>query len=363
MTPAMLRASIFTLLCCLTLPALSQNDSTPDTTPLVVGTKIAPPFVFKNEEGEFSGISIELWRELARRQNLTYQFRELELTELISGLEDGTLDASVAALTVTAGREALVDFTHPFHTTGLSIAVPRAGNPVWVAVKRLFSWEFMAAIIALGGLLFAVGFIFWLAERRKNAEMFGGTPAQGIGSSFWWAAVTMTTVGYGDKAPVTFAGRTVALIWMFAAIILISSFTAAIATSLTVSQLETRVQGPEDLPNARVVTISQSASAQYLSDRGIGFSTRPDLSSALEAVAAGHFDAVVYDRPILQYLTNRQMQGSLHVLPSTFERQDYGIALPEGSQRRDPFNRTLLTIIEEDAWGATLRRYLGEQNL
>ncbi|WP_347329891.1 transporter substrate-binding domain-containing protein [Marinimicrobium locisalis] len=362
MTVPIVRIGFFLLLSLLPWSALSQTPSPTTDEPLVVGTKVAPPFVIKNDAGEFSGISIELWEELARRQNLTYEFREVELAELISGLEDGTIDVSVAALTVTAGREAVVDFTHPFHTTGLAIAVPRVGNPVWIAVKRLFSWEFMVAIVALGGLLLAVGFIFWLAERRKNAAMFGGTPAQGIGASFWWAAVTMTTVGYGDKAPITLAGRLVALVWMFAAIILISSFTAAIATSLTVSRLETTVQGPDDLPNARVVTVGHSASAHYLDERGIGFSARADLTSALQAVADEGFDAVVYDRPILQYLSHRQMQGALQVLPSTFERQDYGIALPEGSEWRDPLNRTLLAIIEEDTWSDTLQRYLGESS-
>ena len=74
-----------------------------------------------------------------------------------------------------------------------------------------------------------VGVVMWLGERRRNQAQFGGTAAHGIGAGLWWSAVTMTTVGYGDKAPVTILGRLLGLVWMFAAIIIISSFTAAIA--------------------------------------------------------------------------------------------------------------------------------------
>jgi len=57
----------------------------------------------------------------------------------------------------------------------------------------------------------------------------------------------MTTVGYGDKAPVTLAGRVVGLLWMPASIILISGFTAAIASALTVGQLDHSISGLDDL--------------------------------------------------------------------------------------------------------------------
>ena len=44
-----------------------------------------------------------------------------------------------------------------------------------------------------------VGSLIWLAERRRNAEQFA-EPLAGIGSGMWFALVTLTTVGYGDKA-------------------------------------------------------------------------------------------------------------------------------------------------------------------
>ncbi|MBC8215762.1 MAG: potassium channel family protein [Candidatus Marinimicrobia bacterium] len=47
---------------------------------------------------------------------------------------------------------------------------------------------------------------------------------------FWWAIVTMTTVGYGDFAPESTSGRLVSVLVMFAGISLISMLTATISS-------------------------------------------------------------------------------------------------------------------------------------
>lgn len=79
----------------------------------------------------------------------------------------------------------------------------------------------------------------------------------------------MTTVGYGDKAPRTVGGRAVGFIWMFTAIIVISFFTATIASSLTLTRLHSRVGGPQDLPHVRVGGLEGSAAVEYLEEQGI----------------------------------------------------------------------------------------------
>jgi len=169
----------------------------------------------------------------------------------------------------------------------------------------------------------------------------------------------MTTVGYGDKAPLTVMGRILGLIWMFASIIIISGFTAAIATSLTVGQLSQSIGGIEDLYGKRVLTARGSTSAAFLDSKLVHYSTVPNIDEALDQLAAGRADAVVYDLPILRYLINEKYTQQLRVLPNQFARQDYGIAIPPGSPLRERLNREILQIIQGAEWTTMLGGYLG----
>jgi len=351
-----IRLLAFMMLTVVASPALAQSE------PLKVGITPVPPFVMESEDGNWEGISVELWQQVAEGLDQDYTLVPLTFNELLAQVESGDIDVAVGALTMTAERESRFDFSHPFFQTGLSIAVPQAPKQGLLAsLGALLSWQFVSVVIALGGLLLAVGFILWLVERKRNPEQFGGTAAQGIGASFWWAAVTMTTVGYGDKAPLSFAGRIVALVWMFAGLIMVASFTAAITSSLTVSNLQHQIQGPEDLERAHVATIANTASEQYLRDERIRHELYPDLTTAMASVANGETDAVVYDRALLQYRNLQMGDERLTLLPGIFQQQLYGLALPSGSSLRGPVSEQVLAVTESSDWQDIVRRYLGRK--
>jgi ABC-type amino acid transport substrate-binding protein len=327
---------------------------------LRVGVRDAPPFVIRAADGSWEGVSIFLWEEIARRHSISYEYEEADLDGLVSGVEEGRFDIGVAPLTITVDRERRLDFTHAYYTTGLGIAIPSRVGGSWIGVlRRALSSEFLGAVAALGLLLLATGMVIWLLERRKNPEQFGGGPLHGLGAGFWWSAVTMTTVGYGDKSPKSAWGRFVAIIWMFAAIIMISGFTAAITSSLTVNQLESIVESVDDLKHVRVGALDGSTSAQYLSALGIRQFSYGDVSSGVQAIREGVIDAMVHDAPVLLYEVRSLARAEVRVLPFTFEPQYYGLALPAGSELREPINRLLLEIIDSDEWPSTLERYMG----
>jgi ABC-type amino acid transport substrate-binding protein len=361
------------LLCCLTVPAGAAQEpgpgSLPDpysaaaqapARPLVVATRHVPPFAVRGAEGSWSGIAIELWDTIAERLGVAHRYVDMGLPEMLEAVADGRADVAVAALTITAERERRVDFSHPYLTSGLGIAVqqhPRGGAAAVLA--RLFSGRFLGVLAGLLALLTAIGTLVWLVERRHNAQ-FQENPARGIGSGLWWSAVTMTTVGYGDKAPVTLLGRGIALVWMFAGIIMISGFTAAITTALTVGELESSIKGVDDLYGARVLTVEGSTSERLLDERGIRHEPLTSLPKALARLADGGADAVVYDAPILRWMIAEQHAGVLRVLPAVVRRQDYGIALPQQSPARERINALLLETIRGEDWQGLVQRYLGQ---
>lgn len=339
-------------------PSEPFND---DTSQLQVGTKESPPFAMKDNDGNWSGISIELWSRIAEDLGINYQINEFNLENLMQEIRENSIDIAVGSLSITADREQVMDFTHPFYSSGLAVAVKGDTSDWLFVMSRIFSAEFLSVLATLALLLLVVGFLVWIFERKQNEAEFGGSNLDGIFSGFWWSAVTMTTVGYGDKSPVTLGGRIIALIWMFAGIIAISGITASITSALTVGQLQSSIQSPADLRKVVVGTVPDSTSANYLESHRVRSQNYDDVTTALDALSKGSIDAVVYDEPILRYwVLNHPTDETLKVLPFTFVRQDYGFALPSKNQLREDINIAMLQIITSEEWKDYLDTQLGK---
>lgn len=327
---------------------------------LIVGTKETPPFAMKTANGAWEGISIDLWRRLADEKQWRYRFVEVQtVPELINGVATSKFDVAVAALTITADRERVLDFTAAFFSTGLGIAIAAGGPPSWrPVVTALTSFGFAQAILALIGLALAVGLLVWLLERRHNEE-FGGGIARGLSSSVWWTTVAMTQRGIGNFGPRTMPGRAVAMLWMVGSIIAIAVFTAGITSALTVKQLQGTVREVADLSGARVGAVNGTTAEDALVQLRVWPVTFPTPKDALTALRAGEVDAVVYDRPLLAWFVRQDFRSSLQLLDTTFEFQNYAFAVPLNSPLRKPIGSAVLDATQSPWWGQTVSRYIG----
>jgi ABC-type amino acid transport substrate-binding protein len=262
----------------------------------------------------------------------------------------------VVSLNISAKREATMDLTHAFFNTGLAIAVtPEPQSLLGMIAGVLTQPDFWAAMgLILGALLF-VALLMWLIERKKNPEEFGG--GRGIVNGFFWAVESL--IGYGEASHRTRAGRVLGILWVFLSVMVISGLTAKLSSVLTVQELRYAVSGPADLPRVKVGTVSPSAGARYLDRRRISYTAYPDAAAALAGLARGEVQALVYEAPILQYLTAREYPDRIKVLDGTFDNHGYGFGLRQGSPLREPIDQALLEISASEEWAEHVEQYLG----
>ncbi|EKS42052.1 substrate-binding periplasmic protein [Afipia broomeae] len=344
--------------------AQTQKAAPPAKRELVVGVNNAPPFAMQGSDGAWSGLSIELWRQVAKATNRTFRFVEIrDVPELIQQTAAGNLDVAVGAITVTVEREKVLDFTQSYYSTGTGIAVPVVSVMNWATLRRaMTSFNFVQAVAALIGLTLVAGILVWLLERRQN-EYFGGSITKGISSSVWWSTLAMTQRSSAEKGPQTILGRSVATIWLVVSVITIAVFTAGVTSVLTTSQIQGTIYGASDLESVRVGTVKGTSSEGDLLRRKLKFQPYDTLSDGLKALRAGRIDAFVYDKPLLTWAIRQGFASRLKVLDISIEAQNYAFALPPDSPLRKSLSIAILDTLQKESWSEARIRYLGEDSL
>lgn len=327
---------------------------------LVIAYYESPPFIVK-KDNSLDGVSVWLWNAISEDLNITPKYVEVGLDGILHGLADSSIDMSLAPLTITSDRSKKFDFSTPFYIANSTILV-RSKTSLQKAmqfVSSFFSLNFLRAAAALFVVVFIFGFFAWLFERKENPEEFG-SGIKGLWQGLWWSAVTMTTVGYGDKSPKTVGGRVVALVWMFAAIIIISGFTASIASSLTVNQLAWNQNQIADFKEKQLGTVGASATERWLQTnfyREVSdYSSLPD---GIGGLRAGEVEAVAYDEPLLQYMVQSDSLGEFEILPIKYNLQlyAYGFSDQVPQSLKEQVSIRLLEVVESTDWQVLLSEY------
>ena len=104
----------------------------------------------------------------------------------------------------------------------------RAFRSAKVLVKVLFANRARSAVISVAAISIVLALFSSIAI--LNFETATDSNIKSPADALWWAATTITTVGYGDRYPVTPEGRIVAVFLMIAGVGLFGTFTGFIAS-------------------------------------------------------------------------------------------------------------------------------------
>lgn len=161
-------------------------------------------------------VEAEEYQKLSHfKARLKYIFTPIALIDLISVLP--FVIAMFFAMDLRALRLIrvlrLLKLTHYFK-----------GFNIFVSVMIKDSKSIIAAMLVMLFLVIIAASLMHTIEGTIQPEAFGS-----IIQSFWWAVVTMTTVGYGDVVPVTPIGKIIATFIMFIGVVLVALPAAMLA--------------------------------------------------------------------------------------------------------------------------------------
>ncbi|CAN6539557.1 unnamed protein product [Malus baccata var. baccata] len=260
-------------------------------------------------------------------------------------------DAAVGDITITANRSLYVDFTLPYTESVLSMIVPINDNKsknAWVFLKPL-PWDLW---VTSGCFFIFIGFVVWVLEHRIN-EDFRGPPHHQIGTSFWFSFSTM--VFSHRERVVSNLARFVVIIWCFVVLILTQSYTASLATLLTVQQLQPTTDVNLLLKNGNNVAYqSGSFVLRILKQLGFpdeklkSFGSPEELNqlfqngSKTDGISAA-FDEIPYMKLFLAKYCSKYTMVVL-----TFKTDGFAFVFPKGSPLALDISRAILNVDEGD---------------
>lgn len=339
-------------------PITAQTKNKINTEKIInVGIAGGEPFVFFESD---KGISLDVWEKIANKKSWNYKYTPYKsVDDALFALNNGELDVIIGPISITSKRLEVIRFSQPFYNSSISIMSRIENEHIWQKIKPLFSFKLLMAVAFLLIILAIVGTLFWLAERKKSPEQFSHKPLEGIGTGMWLAIVTMSTTGYGDKAPITLLGRIVAGSWMVISIIFATTMVAGIANTLSISNLENAAfTNIEQLSGKKTATVLGSSSEGFLLKANTKIIATNNLDDAVKKLESKEIDAIVFDRPQLLYYLKESKKENLYISKAEYYKQNYGFAFNVNSQFILDVNLELLKLSENQEIVKIIHNYI-----
>jgi len=138
-----------------------------------------------------------------------------------------------------------------------------------------------------------MGHFFWFFERTLNEDHFRGFYAEGVMDGLWFAMVTVTTVGYGDKVCLTGFGRFFGAFWMLFGLICFGLFGGQVVTQLGEMQQAANIQNVDQIFGLNVGVLAKAYPGELSSIYGFQAREYDTVKAAADAVKRKDIPAMI----------------------------------------------------------------------
>ncbi|XP_065064372.1 uncharacterized protein LOC135690676 [Rhopilema esculentum] len=315
----------------------------------------SPPYVFTLPNGTLDGI-LPAMLKLALKaccKNCTRLFYQKPFKSMVELSKQFYNVSYYQVLMPAIGiKEARYYFSNPYvrliNSPGVAFIYP--DNIGDVVMNRLLkslyeAWPLFALILLL---TIQGGVIIWLLDTRKNPDEFPQSFIRGSLEGSWWAYISMTTVGYGDKSPRSFGGRVFAVFWITTGIVISGIFTASISSTLTSAAIgeTTKING-KTVGFLRHVAIGYEENIIYRDGaNAIGYR---NISHLINALKNESIQGILIDRYTLRYYWKHFANSGIKlIIKKDIKNTDTGFGLTFSSKRYEDWAHFLRTFIEEN---------------
>eukprot|EP00873_Tetraselmis_striata_P004278 jgi/Tetstr1/424542/TSEL_015069.t1 len=216
---------------------------------------------------------------------------------------------------ITSQDVCCLAWSQPYQKTGISFLTQQTRETGWEIARRNIMTPLNLSIVSILAIsLIISGHLIWLIERHENPHMFPPAYLDGVDDGIWWSLVTMTTVGYGDKVPITMSGRFLAFLWMMVGLINFAFFTSSISGIIHEIQ-DVNIWEPvpiikSRISNREVKLCTVGGVYEEVLNLEVG-STKlaKNINECYEYLKDGHEVAIAFDRPALVYDVQRSLGG------------------------------------------------------
>ncbi|KAL3746131.1 hypothetical protein ACJRO7_015135 [Eucalyptus globulus] len=278
------------------------------------------------------------------------------------------VDAVVGDTTITANRSSYVDFTLPYLESGVAMVVAIKDDErrnMWIFLKPL-SWNLWLTICVA---FISTGFVVWLLEHRTNEE-FRGRRRQQLSVIFWFSFSTLV-FAHREKIGNNLT-RLVLIVWVFVVLILTQSYTANLASLLTVQRMTPEFVDVQDLIRNRHFVGYQKGSfvrgllagqLKFDESRLIPYGSPEEYHEALSKGSENGGVAAIFDElPCIKHFLAKYCNKYKTVGP-TYKADGLAFAFPLRSPLVSYISRAILKVTQDKAIMDGIEgRYFGGQN-